>query len=141
MTDFVQHKVAGHDLIRNLPALARRDRADACNQFFDEKRLGQIVVSADLKALQPVRQFVARAEKNDGDRIAHFPNLGQHLEAAQYREHHIEYYQIVLTAEDGVQAVRPVGDVRDLESGGAQIGYHEFCNTDLVLDQQQLGDR
>src|SRR5215468_6095007 len=65
---------------------AARNRAQASQENFESKWLGQIVVSADIKTLNDVRHRVSRCEHQDRGPVVILSESARYLETVNHRQ-------------------------------------------------------
>src|SRR3989442_6976329 len=103
---------AHHLVVLGRPAA--QDGADARQQLGEREGLHQVVVGAELQALDAVLYLVARADE-EHRRLALATDALQHAEAIHARHHHVHQHQVVAARGGQVQAFGAVaGDVDDV---------------------------
>ena len=95
---------------------AASDGADACDQFAEAERLGDVVVGTHLEAEDSVELLGTRGEHDDGS-FGALAQLPAHVAAVHVGQAEVEKDQVVLTSGERVDARC---DVRHVESAGAE---------------------
>jgi hypothetical protein len=114
-----------------------QQRADARQQFGEGEGLDEVVVGATLQAAHAVLDLVARGEHQHRRGLALGAHRGQHAEAVDARQHHVEQHQVVVAADGQAATVDAV--VRDVDHMAvlAQALVQVLGQLDFVFDDQQ----
>src|SRR5580693_4145637 len=114
-----------------------QDRFQARHQFFQCKRLDQIVVGTAAQATDAVIHTVARGQHQHRQRILAMPDVAQNRQAVAVRQAKIEDQGGIIDRRQG--ALRLAGiidDIRRISRGQKSLG-HEFSKLDIVLYNQK----
>lgn len=108
----------------------------ACRQLAEREGLGQIVVGADLQALDTVADVAGRREHQHAGGHAELDDLAADIVAVHEREVPVEDDHVVVVDADALQGGRTV--VHDVDGHGlpAQSGGHRIGEQLLVLDDE-----
>ena len=104
---------------------AAQHRAHARQQLGDRKRLGDVVVGAQLEAEHLVGLGRARRQHHDRRRDRPRAQLAAHVEAVLLRQHHVEDHQVRREAAPpsaGPRRRRPRSRLRSLRARGCRAG-------------------
>src|SRR5882724_12422993 len=91
----IQMKLAIAEQRRRAAAFAAKDCAHARQQFSNLERLYQIVVRAEIEAIDAVVNAIPRGHNDDWEFAARRAKLAQHLAAIRQREPKIEQRYLV----------------------------------------------
>ena len=128
------------DLLQRLHRRRRgalEDIADPQHQFARLERLGDIIVGADLQALDPGLRLVARRQHDDRHR-GRGADEAREIEAGFAGHHDVEDQQIEMQAEQlgaGVAGARRRGDAIAF---AGQKARQQIADAAVVVDQQQM---
>ncbi len=121
-----------------VPLLATKDTVNAKDQLLEEKRLGHVVVGADLEAEQPVGVGRLGGQKQDGHPAAGGAEPLAHLEPVQLRHHDVEDHKIELDGSGEPKTLLAIvsgGRGKPLELQIVGEGIRKML---LVIDNQDV---
>ncbi len=108
---------------------------DAGQQLAHPKRLGDVVISAQLQAQNLVGFFYPGREQDDGrSRLAVVD--ADELIAVHLRHHNVEQDQVGLLVARHVERFASVGCYDDAEALLGQVISHQRANTGFVIDDE-----
>ena len=128
----VDDDIAGFDR-RAEAACPSQYGTDASEQLFEREGLDQVVVGAELEAVQPVLDRIARGQEDDRQ-ITGGAQLPSQREPVATREQHIEHGKVGGGGEDQVWP-RVVGEAGDADPFPSQRPLDRLSDWLLVLDQ------
>ena len=132
----VQLKVGDPERGRRQVLLAApQQAANACQQFGKFERLEQVVVGAQVQALDPIREPAVGGQHHDAGRGLR-PQALQHAPAVELRQVDVEDDQVVGVLAGQVQAVNAGGGAVDDVAVLAQALLQVLGSTDFVFDDQ-----
>ena len=111
-------------------------RADACHQFFHGKWLGQVIVRAGIKPVDPVIDFrFCRKEQNRRcDPV--FPDFREDFKAVHFRHHDVEYDAVIAVFFYGFVCLHTVVDGVDIVTFVGQYCRYRTVQVMRVFCQQ-----
>ena len=127
------------DLAEGQPVAARaraaEHGADARQQFFQVERLGDVVVGAEVEALQLVGLLRARRQHDDG-RLAPFPQEPHQFEAVAAGEHDVEHDEVRGEVAGGRDGQVPVAHALDVEAVVDEVVPQHARQRRIVFNDQ-----
>src|SRR5215469_6888233 len=108
--------------------------ANPRQQFIGIKWLGKIVVGAGIEALDAILLLYARRRHDHGDALAP-PQLLEHSESVEYRQHDIENHQVMRAIHRAGQPLAPVVGALKPMAGLGKILPHHAAQLGVVVDE------
>ena len=141
-TAFVHDNVLDLQLRAGVRIPPAHDRPNPCQQLAEVKRLDQVIVRADLKPLDPIRNLVFGG-KNDHPCVLIAPDGLGDRQPIELRHHHIEDDHVRLELTDQPQRGLPVGRRLHLKSLVLQPQPEEVHDAALIVDDEhpRVADR
>jgi hypothetical protein len=137
------HGQAGDGQAAGLQARVLRQRLHAAQQGLDarhqlqyRKRLGQVVVRADLQTQDAVHLAGAGADDDDGGVAGHGAGAAADLQPVHAREHDVQHQRVPGAALQFTQAVVAARAVHDLQAFVAQVQREQVGDMGVVLDEK-----
>ena len=125
-------------LTEMFPFCSRVSALPSRDQFVDVERLREIVVGAEVQALQPLVQRAARGDEDDGNGDPPVAQVAQDAQAVAPGDHDVEHQRVVGPGgREGVRVVTVVAEV-DREALRLQALAHERGQFPVVLEHQDL---
>ena len=121
--------------------MAAEQALDAGQQLGEVERLGDVVVGAELEAVDHVVRLVARREHEDRREVAVLAQPLADLEAVDLGQADVEQDQVVAPRLRRGQAGAAVAGDVDVVVLAVQVDAEALGEGLLVLDQQDAGDR
>ena len=112
-------------------------RVDPGQQLLHLKGLDDIVVSAHLQALDPVKDLAFGREHDDGD-LGGLPNLGANRPAVHHRKHDVQQNEIRLLLGKLLQRLAAVGGDADIKALLHQIHTDQIRNIAVIFHNQYI---
>src|SRR5690348_13015726 len=132
----VEHEVADAQRRHAARRPAAQQRAHACQQLLALERLDEVVVSADVEALDAGLQRVARGEDQDRHLVAALAQAAGDVHAVEPGEAEVEDDQVGQEGMRLLEALDPVSCELDLIPLEAQRALEDLRDLLVVLDDE-----
>src|SRR5205807_5115481 len=116
-------------------ARAAQDCANAGHQFTRIKRLGKIIVGADLKSHDAIHILAARGEEEHRNTRA-VPDAAQHIKTIQTWKHDIEHDQKVIAGHGASEPRLSVMHGLYLKAFRRQVFADQRAKLNVIVDDQ-----
>ena len=132
-----QHVVGGRVRDRST-----QQRLYPCQQLARLEGFGQIVISAQFEADDPVHRLAARREHQQREMAGAVfsAQLAAKIQAVAVGQHQVENQGVEGFRGQALAALRERPGRLDLEAGTAQVVAHHRGQARVVIDQQQSGE-
>ena len=111
---------------------------DAENEFFGGKRLGHVVIGAEFEAGDPVIQFTAGGEHDDGDLTGTgvAPKVLENPETVPARQHQVQNNQIWLVLLGQKNSRESVPSRQNFQTLPLQVKSNQIENVGFVINNE-----
>src|SRR5687768_10966636 len=109
---------------------------DACQQLHHLEGFGDVVVCAEFEADDLVDDLSPGREHDDRSFDRAFPQLLEHVETTQTRQHYVEQYEVERFAGRALQSTFPIGgDIDGIPFAGEPVAQREH-EAGFVFDEE-----
>ena len=111
---------------------------NAGDQFLDVKRFGQVIIRAEVQPFEPLVEFAARRQQDDGQRHFPFAQIAENAQPILARQHDVEDRHVVRPR--GCQRESLVAVMRNLNDEALRLQALADKRGDLlfVFDNQNF---
>ncbi len=133
----IQTQAADDQHARPLRLAATGNRAQACEELGEGKRLHEVVVGACVEPRDAILHRVARGEDQHRRPDPRSPQAPARLEPIDPRQHHVEHNRVVVVRGGHPQRVLAVCDQIDREPLLDEAAAKKPCEPEIILDDQE----
>ncbi|MNH10501.1 hypothetical protein D3C79_699820 [compost metagenome] len=134
----VEHQRAGGNGRLGEAAGAAQQGVQACLEFFELKRLDQVVVGTGGQALDLVLPVAAGGEDENGEGLVLAAQARDQLQPTDAGQAQVDDGQVEVVLPGLVQRLLGIGDRLDHMAAFAQAGVEVMAKQGFVLDHQQF---
>ncbi len=124
------------DLLALLALYAAQYGLDSEQEFLHRERLGDIIVSTDLEALEDIFLYRFRGKEYDGHLRVDRADFLRECESVLFGHHHIKHTQVVLAFQESLVAAFAIGKQIGIIALGLEVFAKKHTEILVVLAKQ-----
>ena len=131
-----KQRAEGHPGLMPIALIAARHNPHPGEQFIDLKGLGQVIVGADLEALEFVFQRIAGCQHTNGNALTQPAKVAAQIESIDIRQHGIQNHRVVVPGAERANGLDTGADPLQFDAMALEAVANHTGNRRIACHQQ-----